>query len=360
MSEVNIPKLKLVRCINGSLLLIVFLSMLLLSGCGKDTQSSSNTQPNWNIGIGTHQPGVAYHSAGAGLAGVVSSNSKVQMSVVPFTGFKAWMPLLNKGELEIGLIPVAGARFALMGEDGYEKNKNIRSLVFGNDIVTAGFTVRADSGIKSISDLKGKRVASGYSGDSSALVLEIQLKSVGLTWDDVQKVPVADTNTGLAALREKRVDAAFTGLPTVAGFLEVHQAVGLRALNLADTPANEINNISKEFKNQMQSIYPGTEPVVYKGGFVEEDTILIKYPLVLIASAKLSDEVAYEVTKTLFENYEKLKPTFVWFQTWEPKRMFNNNPSVPYHEGAVKYFKEQGLWNNEIEQRQQELLKLTQ
>jgi len=75
-----------------------------------------------------------------------------------------------------------------------------------------------------------------------------------------------------------------------------------------------------------------------------------------MASAHLNDETVYEVMKTLYAHYEKLHPIHLWLSSWDPEQMFEPNPSLPYHPGAVKFFKEEGMWNDDMEKLQQELL----
>lgn len=349
------------------LVVSVILLALFLSGCG-DSKAQSNVSEGSEkksggvITIGTHPVGIAYHSAGAGVAKVISENTSLKMIVSPFTGGTAWTPLLNRGEIEVGITAKPATQWAFNGEyDFKEKNKNMRLLVKGNDIVVSGLTVRADSGINSLKDLKGKRITSGYSGDAIiSLIFEAQLKSVGLTMDDIKLVPVADVGQGLTALRENRVDAAFTGTPTVAAFLEADNAVGLKTFNFGDINPSDVGSISEDKLKEVQELVPGIEPIVYKGGFVTEETVLLKYPISLVASSHLSDDNAYEITKTLWEKYDELHPIFDWLKTWTPESMLDEEPLIPYHPGTVQYLKEQGVWTDELEQKQADLIERAQ
>lgn len=314
-----------------------------------------------NISIGTSVAGAAYHSVGTGVASVVSKNSPVQISVKPFSGPNAWMPLLNKGDLDIGLASSPDVRWALQGINNYKENKNVRILVQGNQVTAVPYTVRKDSNIKTVADLKGKRVASDYAGNIVVkLVLEAQLAANGLTWKDVKTVPVPSTVAGIDALRENRVDAAFGQTPTASNVLEADNAVGLRTLNLVDgVSADKVNSLPDKILKEISSRIPGGKPVVIKEGFIKEPTIIIGYPLSLVASSKLTDETAYQIVKTLFEHYQELHPLFSWLKGWTPQGMFDPNPPAPYHPGAIRYFKEKGLWNDTAEKNHQELLKLT-
>lgn len=331
------------------------LFIIILSGC-------SNEGKDKVISIGTHPVGIAYHSAGTGVAKVVSENSSIKMIVSPFTGGNAWTPLLNEGEIDVGITAKPATEWAFDGDFDYKyPNRNMRLLVKGNDIVVSGLTVLERSGIESLKDLKGKKIAAGYSGDAIVpLIGEAQLKSVGLTLEDVELVPVADVGQGLEALREGRVDAAFTGSPTVAAFLEVDNAVGLRVLDFGDLGPEEIDEMPEDLLEEIQSLVPGIEPVVFQGGFLEEEKILLKYPITLVVSADVSDENAYEITETLFENYEELHPIFAWLKTWSPESMVDGDPLVPYHNGTVQYLKDNDLWTDEIDKKQKKLIKETE
>ncbi len=75
-----------------------------------------------------------------------------------------------------------------------------------------------------------------------------------------------------------------------------------------------------------------------------------------MASAKLSADAAYEITKTLYENDKELWPLHMFLKEWTQKTMFEPNPPAPYHEGAVRFWKKKGLWTPEAEANQKRLL----
>jgi uncharacterized protein len=68
-------------------------------------------------------------------------------------------------------------------------------------------------------------------------------------------------------------------------------------------------------------------------------------------------EVVYQVLKATWQNVDKLAPLHPWLKGWNHKQMFWAKPSVPYHPGAVRFYKEQGVWTAETEERQQGLLR---
>jgi len=336
-----------------SLYLLIALSAIMLAACSSASADEDNL-----ISFGAHQPGIAYHSAASGIANVVTDQSDLKVTVLPFSGPNAWMPLLNEGEIDVGILSYPDAGWAFTGENGFPKeNKNIRMLVNGNKIVTSGLTIRVDSGIEKVSDLEGKRVASDYTGNKILhKIAEAHLASAGLTWDDVKPMPVSDVGSGLNALREGRVDAVFTGTPTVGTFNEMDTTTDIDALNWGEVEPEDIDNFPEETKEKMKELVPGIAPTVTDGGILNGERTVINYPIILAGNTYLSDDAAYELVKTLWNHYEKLHPQYIWLETWEPERMFDEDPAIPYHPGAVKFFKEVGVWTKEAEQNQNELL----
>jgi len=301
-----------------------------------------------SVSIGTHRVGLSYHSAGVGLAKVVSEKSPLRMQVKPFAGPNAWMPLLDAGELDLGLLSGMDVGWAFNKKASYKKRyTNIRAMMRGNVIDTLLIT-RKSSDIKSLADLKGHSVTSNFGGNITAKnIVEVYLSSAGLTWKDVKNVPVPDVRSGFRALREGRAEVAFGGAPSTAR--ELDAAIGSRALSIA----------SAERANAAADVILPSAKVrhIKKGrGWLKEDVDGVGFFIFLAASSKLSADAAYEVVKALWDNYKDLHPIHPWLRGWVHEDMFDPNPSAPYHPGAVRFYKEKGLWSAEAEKNQQALL----
>jgi len=292
---------------------------------------------------------------------VVSQNSEVKITVKPFAGLPAWGPALDKGEIDLGFGTMPEFGWAYEGTNGFEKVRHQRLMVRGNFILVTGPAVRADSGIYSSADLKQKRVAGEYPAvPTTSASMNAYLAVNNLSWEDVRKVPVPTIEGGIEAIRDNRVDAAAMMTPTTPLIVETHNAVGLRGLNFIDhvkADVIELEKLPKDLVEKATSLVPGSRLAIQEPlGFITEPTIGLEYPTALVASSYLNDETAYEMIKSLFDNYEELHPIHKWLSTWTPELMFDPNPPIPYHPGAVKLFKEKGLWNDEIEIVQQNLL----
>lgn len=332
---------------SAALWFVVWLVGLILAGT--PTVSTAANLPR-NIGLGTHRVGLAYYGAGVGLAKVISENSPIKVVVKPFAGPNAWMPLLNSGDLEMGLLSGMDAGWAFHGGPGYPRvNKNLRVLLKGN-LVDVIVVVRNSSDIRKLQDLKGRRLTSDYGGNVIVKrILTAYLASAGMGWNDVKRVPVPDVASGFQAVREGRADAAFGGSPITGALRELDAAVHLRALPFEESPAA----LAKA-----RELLPSATPVLLKkgNGILRADVTALHYPNYLAASSKLSDDAAYEIVKTLWVHYKELHPIHPWLRGWVRERMFDPDPPAPYHPGAIRFFKEQGLWNATAEKNEERLL----
>lgn len=369
---------------NSFLVLLIFSLLSLVSACGsagngakeetqpnttktqgaaEQTQTAGSGSNNQNLSIATTPVGSSTHSAGSGLASVLSKNSDLQVSVQPFAGPTAWTDPFNNGKVLLGFANGPEMVWAFNGEQGYaEPIKNMRLLTRGNIIEVTAAAVRKDSGIKKMSDLKGKRLTSEYAGSPiGQAVLTAALEANGMSWNDVTPIPTATYNTAIDALRDNRVDAAFALVPSTPLMMEAHNAVGLSSVPfLNDYSIDQLDQVPKEIKDIVTKYVPSAGFKVIKAkGYIAENSVGIAYPNYFVASAYLSDDSAYKIMDTLWTHYEKLHGIHPWLNGWSPEQMFDPNPAIPYHPGAVQFLKDKGLWTDELEQIQKGLMEKT-
>jgi len=331
----------------------VFLLILLIFGtvCSATAQTPGSLPRE--VSLATHAVGSAYYAIGSSLAKVLTEKSPIKFTVKAFAGPSAWAPLLNRGEVDTGVASIVDVTWAYTSGPGHpEPNANMRLLFMINPIQDAmPLTVLAKSNIYKIQDLKGKRVAYGYPGNIMwQQMITAMLFSGGLTWDDVKKVPVIDTMNGINMLKQRQLDAAAAAVP-IAAIQELNSTTGVRTLSFIET---------KESLKKLQELMPGSELGILKAGrapFITEEVKTVWHWTSLSARATLSDEAAYTTVKTLWDNDKDVRPLHKWLNNFSRDTMFNTATTLPYHQGAIKFYKEKGLWTPQMEELQQKLLK---
>ena len=318
------------------------------------------------INLATHSPGTMFNAAGTALAKVASDSSPIRTVVQPFSGPPAWVPGMNgEGKPEVGLINAVEGRQAYTGKVApnplpagvnvkppYDKpNPNIRALAFGTPMF-GGMVVRADSPYKTIADLKGTRVAFGFQAFPANVMITLSnLALAGLTINDVKTVDVPETTAGQQALIENRVDSATAALG-MSKVAEADAQIGVRFLQSPRDP---------DKLAAAQQFMPGGDvylvPAANKEPGIKEDTYIWGYGMMIMASTHMSDETAYTLVKAWWDNLATLQPMHSQFRDWTEKTFVTDKPTVPYHPGAIKFYKEKGVWTPKMDQYQEALLK---
>jgi TRAP transporter TAXI family solute receptor len=158
--------------------------------------------------FGTGKQGSFTYSAGAAIAKIASDNG-MNLRLQPFGGQSAFVPGINAGEIHFGIANELETHYAVTGEAIYKgkPQKNLRVLTILTPLYSEMF-VRKDSNIKTIADLKGKRVAAGYFSQRVLHVLtQGELANGGLTLNDIQQVPVPNVVGGADELAKGKADA---------------------------------------------------------------------------------------------------------------------------------------------------------
>ena len=109
----------------------------------------------------------------------------------------------------------------------------------------------------------------------------------------------------------------------------------------------------------MGEVYPGSYPSIIKAGSatgVPKDTVVLTNDIYLVAAKGFSDEAAYNTVKALWEFNQELGAAYPALKAWQRERMVSKNAFIPYHPGAIKFFKEKQAWPKELEALQSKLL----
>jgi uncharacterized protein len=305
------------------------------------------------IVIATHATGSGFHADGSAVAKVVSEKSPITLIVRPHPGPPAWLPSMNEGEIEFGVIVGSDGATAFRGIGSHRRSyPNIRLLMIGAPMQLA-FWTPVDSPIKNTADLKGKRVPSGWSGlPIIHYTAGANLANGGLTWDDVTKVPVAELNENLRIFLEGRTDVLWhsVGAPAVQ---EANARIrgGIRLIPIRNNP---------ESLKRMAAFNPGTYMTVLKKGSavgIVDDVAAQSEDICIVVGAPLPDAVVHAALTALWENNDELRKVTPRMRGWTRERMVSTEAAVPYHPGAIKFFRDKGVWSPDMEKLQRELEK---
>ena len=286
------------------------------------------------INIGTGSTGGTYYPVGAAMAKVWNSSIPGMKANAQSTGDTAQnLALLAKGDAEVGFADGL-YYFAYEGKGQFDGKpmKNIRGLVplYAEPI---HFLVAKGSGIKSLKDLKGKRVSVGAVGSGTEVTVRTLLKVNGIDPDKdikAENLGLSDTATAFA---DKNIDAGLTvGALGIAGVVEI---TTIGTAELIDFEPDAIKNLCKELPYYLPFDIPAN---TYKG-----QTKPVKAMAswnILVVKDDLDKDLAYNMTKALFEKKKDILNVSTRLASMAPENL--KYIQVPLHPGAEKYYKEIG------------------
>lgn len=345
----------------GAFFLSIGLVLLFLSGGWEDVKGQTPKAEKPKVGLprtlnlATHPIGSLVNSIGTGLATVLSKHLPTAVKVMPTTGPTEWYPMIETGEVDMGVLNNWDAKMGRHGKEEYKaatagKGASVYLLCCGTPNLN-GIIVAEGSGIKKGSDLKGKRCVAIYTGSGGITAqARAALANFGLKTTDVKVISVPGVEAGVRAIIEGRADATLSAGVGMATIAELDAEKGARYLSFDPSP--------EAFK-RMQEHYPCAPVQVVPGPGrvgVKEPVYLMVYDFYLVGSEKLSDDVAYTIVKTLWEYDKELAPIHIRLKEWTKERFVTTNATIPYHPGTIKFYKEMGVWGTEMDNLQRQLL----
>ncbi len=309
-----------------------------------------------SVAIGSNPPGSLFYALASGLAKVISDAAAIQAQVQPYAGTSTFVPLFDTGELEFGVVNAVdmgmvyrGANFKVGGRNPFPHVPSSRLLMRGSPL-RSSFIVRKDSPIKTLADVKGKRVTGEYPAQLAVWYNMFgALSNAGIGWNDVKVVPVPAVNEGVDALIQGRADVTTHAMGS-AKLKEADAAVGIRFLSL---------DCSKLGEERIKKAIPGYYLSTVKGGSssgILDDVCAYTYDIYLVGHAKLPDAVVRSVLQAIWVNIDKLPQFHPGFVEWTKARAVDAEVTIPYHPAAVRHFKDAGVWPAKMDDAQKKLL----
>ena len=299
-------------------------------------------QQGLNIAIATGGTGGVYYPLGGGMANVLSKHVPGMQASARVTGGSVDnLKLIGSQQSEVALVMVDAALDALKGEDKFKGTPvDVRTLMvlYPNRMHVVSME---GTGVEKMSDLKGKRVSTGSPGSATEVMAFRVIEAAGLDKDKDMRRERLGVAESVNALKDRKIDAFFWvgGLPTAAVTdLGATPNVKIKMIDHADT----VDKMNKKYDNLYTT---GVIPAkTYPGQ--DKDNPIAVVQNILVANAKMSDKVAYDIVKTFIEKRDELVAVHAEAESIKLENQSPKNSPIPWHPGAVKYFSEKGLKMN--------------
>jgi TRAP transporter TAXI family solute receptor len=288
------------------------------------------------VGFATLPPGTLNHTTASAVAKVLKEKGGINMLVQPTAGDNVILPMVNRGESLMGIANAPETAMAIKEA----KQTDVRLLSVAHTLQTA-FFVRKDSDLKRLADMKGKRVTLGYSAMRTIdLLTRAMLATAGLTERDVRPVLVPNVVRSADDFASGAADMFFFafGGPKVR---EVDASIPLRVLEIDEKGMAAARKITPY--GFLTSVQPGP---IFIG--VDKPMKVYSFDNLFLVSAKASDEMVYKILDTLEKNKADLvavQPVLRAFSAGNGYKQYD----IPYHPGALKYFKEHNIQAKPLE-----------
>jgi TRAP transporter TAXI family solute receptor len=290
------------------------------------------------LGFGSAPQGSIGYNMSSAIAKVMAEGG-LQSRVQPYSGSSAVLPLVNSGELDLAVCNVLEIEEATKGEGPYNgrKQANLRVLGVIFPLLSSIF-VRKDSPIKSLAELKGKRIPAGFSAQVTLdRIIDAVLANGGLERKDMVPVLVPNVIRGADDFVEGKIDGGFFALGA-AKVLEVHKSTGgIRFLPLSDDP----QAVARMKKHMGYAYVTEVKPGPAFAG-VDVPTKLMAYDYLVAVGSHVKDDTVYQIAKAMFENKPKLIESLGAFRGFNPALMNRAMPAA-FHPGSMKFYKEKGI-----------------
>lgn len=280
-------------------------------------------------GIATMQPGTLSHTSASAIAKVLKEKGGMNVLVQPTGGESTLIPLVSRGESDLGIANIFEVELAKAG------SPNMR-LIGSLHPLRGAFWVRKDTPMKTIADLKGKKVVLGFSAMRTIdPMIKAILASGGLTEKDVTPVLVPNVVRGADDFVSGASDMFFFafGAPKVR---EVDASVGgIRALEIPVSGMLAAKKILPE-----GYLSPAAPNPFFVG--VEKPMGVYTWDNMIFTNAKVKDEVVYKMIETLEKNKADLVAVQPALRDFSAANLYKKY-DIPYHPGALKYFKDHNI-----------------
>ncbi|MFN3146419.1 MAG: TAXI family TRAP transporter solute-binding subunit [Paracoccaceae bacterium] len=293
------------------------------------------------ITIGTGGVTGVYYPTGGAICRLVNRDRAthgIRCGVESTGGSVFNINAIRGGELEFGVAQSDWQYHAYNGSSRFEEQGAFEGLRAVFSVHPEPFTVvaRADAGISSFEDLKGKRVNVGNPGSGQRGTMEVLMAEMGWTMDDFAVASELQAAEQSQALCDNNIDAMIYTVGHPSGSIQ-------EATTACDSVLVNVSNDATAALIEANPFYrtatiPGG---MYRGN--DSDVTTFGVGATFVTSADVPEEVVYQVVKAVFDNIDQFKGLHPAFANLDPAQMASDGLSAPLHPGAERYYREAGL-----------------
>jgi len=314
------------------------LLFILVSICaGLGSMSNVRSEP---LGIGSMGPGSPSYVMALAIAQAAKEQAGLELLPKPFKSTGQAVPLVDKGELSFGLSNAAELAAAWNGTGTFEGHsaKSLR-LIARLFPLRLALAVRKDDPARTLADLKGRTLPSGFSATTTGeQLVAAMLSTAGLTYGDVKTVKVAEFLAMREAFLDHRTDVTIFIIGSGADAEIARKVGGVRLLELPE---------GEDTEAKIKSILPvaRTEMLDPKDGasLIDKPTRIMSYDFYLYANEGAPADIMQPLITSLLEGHETLVATYPPFSSLTRETIVGDI-GVPYHPAAEKYYRDSKLW----------------
>ncbi len=292
------------------------------------------------ITIGTGGVTGVYYPTGGAICRLVNKGRKehgIRCSVESTGGSVYNINTIRAGELEFGVAQSDWQYHAYKGTSRFEEQGPFEDLRAVFSVHPEPFTVvaRADAGITSFADLKGKRVNIGNPGSGQRGTMEVVMEKMGWSTSDLALASELKAAEQSAALCDNQIDAMIYTVGHPSG--SIQEATTACDSVLVEVSGAEIDALIGDNSYYRSAKIPGG---MYRG--TDGDVATFGVGATFVTSASVSEDAVYAVVSAVFDNFEDFKKLHPAFANLTAEEMATAGLSAPLHPGAAKYYKEKG------------------
>jgi hypothetical protein len=311
------------------------LAIALAIGLGSGIQAGAQERTFLTLASGS--PGGAYYPLGGGMAVVIQKTVEGFRCAAESTGASVENSrLVGNGDSDMGMVMGSVGYNATQGKAPFEKKYDLVSL-FQMYPAPQHLVTTAQSRIKSIKDLRGKRVSIDVPGSGCSTMAKIILEEAGFNLEKDLKIANLSQTESVQALKDGVVDAVFFNFAYP----------GSAVMDLAATRDIVLIPIDQKLADRIIKKYPYYVKIVIPAktyAKVDYNVLCLGDSNVLVANRKMKDDVAYKIVKAIYSNVHEGKWALINVHPAAAQLTPANavNSPLPLHPGAVKYFREVG------------------